>query len=153
LASARTSQQRFAVPAERHAQRIFPSRTDGALAPLLAGLLVAATLASRLPVLPGRGLVLAAPLGGLVLAVWVLLVTRYTLDGEFLSVRSGPFSRVLACKQIRAATRTRDPRTAPAVSLQHLRIDRGAGRATRVSPREEAHILAELRARGVPLEV
>ena len=139
-----------------HARRVFPSRIDGALAlvalaPLLGGLVIVGTLASRLPVFPGRGFVVAAPLGALILVLWVLLTTRYTLEGGSLSVRSGPFSWVIALKDIRAITRTRDPHTAPALSLQRLRIDYGAGRSIMVSPAEEAQFLAELRARGVAL--
>jgi hypothetical protein len=139
-----------------HARRVFSSRIDGALAlmalaPLLGGLVILGTLASRLPVFPGRGFVVAAPLCALTLVLWVLLTTRYTLEGAHLGVRSGPFSWVIALKDIRAVTSTRDPHAAPALSLQRLRIDYGAGRSIMVSPAEEAQFLAELRARGVAL--
>jgi hypothetical protein len=141
-----------------HGRRVFPSRIDGALAlvalaPLLGGLVIVGTLASRLPVFPGRGFVVAVPLGALTLVVWVLLTTRYTLEAGCLGVRSGPFSWVIALKDIRAISRTRDPHTAPALSLQRLRIEYGAGRSIMVSPAEEAQFLAELRARGVGLAV
>jgi Bacterial PH domain len=56
---------------------------------------------------------------------------------------------MIPLRDIRAITRTRDPRTAPALSLQRLRIDYGVGRCVMVSPREEAQFLADLRARGV----
>lgn len=139
-----------------HARRVFPSRIDGALpllalAPLLGSLVIVGTLASRLPDFPGRGVVVAAPLCALILVLWVLLTTRYTLEGGYLDVRSGPFSWVIALKEIRAVTSTRDPHTAPALSLQRLRIDYGAGRSIMVSPAEEVQFLAELRARGVVL--
>lgn len=139
-----------------HARRVFPSRIDGALVllalgPLLGGLVIVGTLASRLPVFPGRGLVVAVPLGALTLVLWLLLTTRYTLEGAYLGVRSGPFAWVIALRDIRAVTSTRDPHTAPALSLQRLRIDYGAGRSIMVSPAEEGQFLAELRARGVAL--
>ncbi len=138
-----------------HAPHIYPSRIDGALvllmlAPQLGALGMVAVLASRAALFPGRGLVLAALLASAVLALWVLLVTRYTLDGATLTVRSGPFSWVIALKDIRAVGRTDDRRSAPALSLRRLRIEYGAGRAIMVSPREEAQFLADLRARGVP---
>jgi hypothetical protein len=139
-----------------HGHGSYPSRIDGRLvllmvAPLVSGLLVVGTIASRLPVLPGRGYILAALLGAHVLVLWVLLATRYTLDGMSLRVRSGPFSWVIPLKEIHAVSRTGDQRAAPALSLQRLRIDYGDGRAVMVSPREEVEFLADLRARGVPV--
>jgi len=122
------------------------------LAPLLGALLVVGMLTSRLPVFPGRGFAVAALLGSVILAVWVLLATRYTLDVTSLRVRSGPFFWVIPLKEIRAVTRTDDRRSAPALSLRRLRIDYGAGRSIMVSPREEAQFLADLRARGVAVE-
>lgn len=98
-----------------HARRVFPSRIDGALpllalAPLLGSLVIVGTLASRLPDFPGRGVVVAAPLCALILVLWVLLTTRYTLEGGYLDVRSGPFSWVI-CAQ-RDTCRHQHPRSA-----------------------------------------
>jgi hypothetical protein len=136
------------------ARRIYPSRIDGALVllalgPLAGGLAMVGALASRLPVFPGRGFVVAVLVGSILVVAWVLLSTRYTLDVTSLGVRSGPFSWVIPLRDIRAISRTRDPRTAPALSLQRLRIDYGDGRSIMISPREEAQFLAELRARGI----
>ena len=140
-----------------HARRIFPSRVDGALvllafAPLLGGLVIVGTLAGRLPLFPGRGFVVAAVLAALILVLWLLLSTRYELDVASLYVRSGPFAWVVPLRDIRTVTRTRDPHSAPALSLQRLRIAYGAGRAIMISPHEEAQFLAELRARGVTVD-
>lgn len=140
-----------------HARRIFPSRIDGALvllalAPLVGGLVIVGTLASRLPVFPGRGFVVATVLGAVILVLWLLLSTRYVLDVASLYVRSGPFTWVVPLRDIRSVIRTRDPHSAPALSLQRLRIAYGAGRSIMISPREEAQFLADLRARGVTVD-
>jgi len=134
--------------------RVFASRVDGALvllalAPLLVGAVIVANLARTVPVFPGRGLLVALLLASIFLVVWTLLSTRYLLDATSLTVRSGPFFWMIPLRQIHAISRTRDPHTAPALSLQRLRIEYGAGRSIMVSPREEAQFLAELRAHGV----
>ena len=137
-----------------NARRAFASRVDGALvllalAPLLVGAVLVAALARTLPVFPGRGFVVVLLLASILLVVWTLLGTRYLLDATALTVRSGPFSWVIPLRQIHAISRTRDPHTAPALSLQRLRIEYAAGRSIMVSPREEAQFLAELRTHGV----
>jgi Bacterial PH domain len=134
--------------------RCYRSKVDAPLAVLaLAPLLLALYLVSSLPAPAGHTLVrlLAVCLlaGVLFFALWVLLVTHYTIDGTTLAVRSGPFRWVIALREIRAVTATRDPKTGPALSLERLRIEHADGAALLVSPRDMAAFLADLRARGV----
>ncbi len=140
-----------------HGRRVFASRVDGALVllvllvllPPVAAAAVVGALLGRVPGFPGRGLVLTALAATGLLVLWLLLATRYVLEAGSLSVRSGPFSWNIALGDITAVTRTRDPHSAPALSLQRLRIEYGAGRSIMISPAAEARFLTELRARGV----
>ena len=92
--------------------------------------------------------VLAVPL-------WTLLGTWYALDGKALYVRSGPFRWTIRLQDIHSVTAARGQmRSAPALSLDRLRIDYGANRSILISPRDKdafirdlEHHLALLRAR------
>jgi hypothetical protein len=81
--------------------------------------------------------------------LWVMFSTDYTLDATTLIVRSGPFRWTIPLSDIRAVTPTRDARSAPALSLERLRIEQKDGAAMLISPKDADGFLAELRDRGV----
>lgn len=80
------------------------------------------------------------------LPVWVLISTRYTLDGEVLVIRSGPFKWKVPVAEITAITPTRNPLSSPALSLDRLRIDYGGGKSVMVSPKDKERFIADLEA-------
>lgn len=80
---------------------------------------------------------------GLLLVVSITAYTRYTLDGETLYVRSGPFSEQILLADIVSIEETRNPRSAPALSLDRLAIIHKAGR-TVISPKNKALFVKEL---------
>ena len=81
------------------------------------------------------------------LPLWLLCSTRYTLTATELAVRCGPFSWRVPLKDIRAVHPTRNPLSSPALSLDRLRIDYGAGRSIMISPTDRERFLRELEAR------
>ena len=81
------------------------------------------------------------------LPVSTLLGTHYTLDGEWLLIRSGPMRWRVAIRDIRSVTPTRSPLSSPALSLDRLRIDHGPGRIVLISPADKAGFLAALKER------
>lgn len=117
------------------------SKVDGWLAAVLlasiallvAGLWTAHAQDGPLPV----ALALPILLLGAGLPLWILAVTHYTFVGEELIVRSGPFRWRIPLREIRSVTPTRDMLASPALSLDRLRIDYGAGRAVMVSPADK----------------
>ena len=124
------------------------SRIDGWLAGILlssiallvAGLWEAHAQDGPLPV----ALALPILLLGAGLPLWILAGTHYTFVGEELIVRSGPFRWRIPLREIRSVTPTRDMLASPALSLDRLRIDYGAGRAVMVSPADKDAFLREL---------
>ena len=78
------------------------------------------------------------------LPVWVLLSTRYTLDGDFLIVRSGPFKWKIPVAEITNIRPTRNPLSSPALSLDRLRIDYGSGRSIMVSPEDKDKFIGDI---------
>jgi PH (Pleckstrin Homology) domain-containing protein len=133
-------------------QRTYRSKVDGKIAAVTV--LTVVVLIVTGATLPGRNhdtaIVLhAVSLFCLALCVWTLLGTYYVVDATSLVVRSGPFHWTVALRDIRAVQPTRDIRSGPALSLDRLRIEYGAGRVLLISPREKDAFLADLARRGV----
>lgn len=81
--------------------------------------------------------------------IWWLLVlayrTRYCLDDDNLTIRLGPFSKAIPLAQISAAYPTHNPLSAPAWSLDRLRIRGSFSRfGALISPRGRDRFLVEL---------
>jgi len=82
------------------------------------------------------------------LVVWILLSTIYRFDNPNLIVRSGPFRWTVPVAEITSVTRTRSPRSSPALSFDRLRIEYGSSRReVIISPRDQAGCMAALESR------
>ena len=83
----------------------------------------------------------------LVLPLWLLLDTNYTLTAEELLVRSGPLRWRIALGDVREVLPSRSWASSPALSLDRLRIRYGQGRSILISPREKQRFIDALRER------
>lgn len=83
---------------------------------------------------------------GVGLPGWLLLSTRYTLDGRQLKIQSGPFTWHIEVADITGMTPTSNPLASPALSLDRLRIDYGRGRALMISPRDKDQFIRDVEA-------
>lgn len=89
-----------------------------------------------------------------VFTLWVLYSTSYTLDGEELVVRSGPFRWTVGLDSIEEVFPTRNPLSSPACSLDRLRIRcRGSRSDIMISPENKSTFLQDLVARVPDLEL
>lgn len=125
----------------------FHSKVDAWIAVLLLSAVIVTLGAVAQAASRASGLALLGPavlaLVGVVLPLWVLLSTRYVVDEDHLSIRSGPFRWRVPLADITGVARTRSALSAPALSLDRVRIDYGAHRAVLVSPRDiEAFVRA-----------
>lgn len=77
---------------------------------------------------------LAVGLLATALPVWLLLSTRYIVSAELLLVKSGPFRWRIPRAEIHSVETSRSVLSSPALSLDRLRIDYGAGKFVLVSP-------------------
>ncbi|WP_426304001.1 PH domain-containing protein [Acidovorax facilis] len=135
----------------------FPSRVDSwlvAIGPLAA--LTAATAVAGLAgpfVLNSGGsppllaLVAAIVALTLLLPLWLVLDTNYTLTADDLLIRSGPFSWRIALDDVREVSPSHSWISSPALSLDRLSIRYGADRSILVSPREKQRFIDALRQR------
>ena len=82
---------------------------------------------------------------GLAFIVWWYLTTRYTISAEALLIKSGPFLWIVPLREISAIEPTRNPASAPALSLDRLRIHYGGGAEIMVSPADKAGFMTEMK--------
>jgi hypothetical protein len=130
---------------------VFSSKVDAWLAVILIG---AAVLTAGAVVSVGIG---GSWLSGLaispmllltaVLPLWLVRSTYYVLDQTELRIHSGPFRWRVRLKDIRSVTRTRNPLSGPALSLDRLRIDYDRGKSIMISPADRDGFSAELERR------
>lgn len=129
---------------------VYRSKIDAwMLGVLLMGMAVAAFGVSHLPpAMPplARGFAHAVAVIAIGLPLWVLLSTRYVLGPQTLSVRSGPFSWNIPLAGISAVAPSSSTLSSPALSMDRLRIDYGAGKSLLISPRDKARFMRELEA-------
>ena len=79
-------------------------------------------------------LLAAILLSALLLPVWILLNTRYCVDGETLDVRSGPFRWRIPRASIVSIEPSRSLLSSPALSLNRLRVRYGQQQEILLSP-------------------
>lgn len=81
------------------------------------------------------------------LPLWLLASTYYRIDASALVVRSGPFRWTVPFSDIRNVQPSRSVLSSPALSLDRIRIDYGAGRTLLVSPKDREAFLAAIERR------
>jgi hypothetical protein len=140
-----------ASPGDDAGPHVYRSRVDWWLLVVLVAAMAVSlgssvmVLRATAPAVPWHAL--AGLLVGFGLPLWVLLSTRYVIDGRELRVRSGPFSWRVPIDEITAITHTSNPLSSPALSLRRLRIEWGHGRAVMISPQHEEAFLREMERR------
>ena len=90
------------------------------------------------------------------LFLWLPFTIRYEIGGGSLLIRFGPFRREIPVESIREVQPSRNPLSAPAASLDRLRIDyaiRGGHRYMLVSPKNNLAFLEDLATGGSGLRV
>lgn len=112
-----------------------------ALLMMLASLLAMTTEVMREPALIVAIVVVVL---GIVLIAWVGLATYYEIDRKQLKVVSGPIRWHVPLRDITGVEETRSPLSAPALSLDRLRIRYGDNRSVVISPRDKKKFIKRL---------
>jgi len=81
---------------------------------------------------------------GILLPIWILVTLRYYLSNDNLRVRCGPFRWLIPIRDIAAVTATNDSKSSPAMSLDRLLIEYGAGNRILISPEPREEFLRQL---------
>lgn len=107
-------------------------------------LIVSALLMSGFPNVLWAALI-SLPIG-VVLPLWIWRGTYYAFDGSLLRIRSGPFRWNVPIANITTVSKTRNPLSSPALSLDRLRIEYG-DKSVMISPHRTEEFLKELEER------
>jgi membrane protein YdbS with pleckstrin-like domain len=129
----------------------FPTKIDRWLVVVLLGaltaMLVSAVAVARTAQTPAQLMAaLCTPLLPVGLVALLSWPTRYELHADELVIRSGVIRYRIPYADIRGVAPSRNPLSAPAWSLDRLRIERARGYAL-ISPRDRAGFLEALAAR------
>lgn len=130
--------------------RTFKSKIDAWLVVLVVG-------AAVLPVAAGLWLLMHGQVGGvLLLLMWGVVTSvvvaalsfplRYTLRADHLHIQSGWLKWEVPYRTLVRAVSSRNPLSAPAWSLDRLRLDYAAGGFILISPDDRAAFMQELAA-------
>jgi hypothetical protein len=131
--------------------RVFPTRVDSWLLLLVVGGLGAAFVASAFEAARGSAegwvslvvlILVTAPVVG------ASVPTRYCIGPDILTIRSGFIRIAIPLSSIREVRRTRNPLSAPAWSLDRLRVEHGRTGVALISPVRQAEFLALLEVRA-----
>ncbi len=126
----------------------FRSKIDWWLAAIMLTVITVSlvTVAAALHGRSNGGLLTAALVMviGVVLPVWLLLSTAYTVGPEALIVRSGPFRQRIPLDQIGDIRPSSNPVSSPALSLDRLEIHHGQN-TTLVSPKDKQGFVKAIR--------
>lgn len=83
---------------------------------------------------------------GIVLPLWLLASTGYTLDSRLLIVRSGPFKWRIPITDIASISPTESVLSGPALSLDRLCIVYGRSSKLMISPCDKERFIREIEA-------
>ena len=127
----------------------FQSKVDGWIAAILiiALLMMLATLIAMTAEVirePSLLIAIVVIVLGIVLIAWLGLATYYEVDRTTLKVVSGPLRWRVPLAEITAVEETRSPLSAPALSLDRLRVRYGDNRSIVISPRDKAKFIKKL---------
>lgn len=116
------------------AEKRFKSKVDTWIALLIGAVFLMDLAFIVIFPVPGATVILA---GVIVLLAWLTTSTYYAVEGSVLRVVSGPFRWRVPIADIQSVTPTRSLWSAPALSLDRLRINYGNGRCILVSPADK----------------
>ncbi|MCC7548599.1 MAG: PH domain-containing protein [Burkholderiales bacterium] len=127
---------------------IFRSKIDTWLSCVLVIAAAIALWAAAATVRQGSGtglpVSIVVVLIGAVLPMWILLGTVYSIESGTLRIRSGPFSWRIPVASITSVEPSRSPVSSPALSLERLRVEYGAGKSILVSPADRQAFIAAI---------
>ncbi len=129
----------------------FPSKRDWWIVGLIWFGVIVSVMGGLVPMVVGEAsgielvLMVCLVLGMDILMLWVLYGTGYTLTGERLVIRCGPFSFPVTLDAIESISPTRSLWSSPACSLDRLKIVYGvSNQSIMVSPSDKAEFLTAI---------
>lgn len=112
----------------------FPSKKDLWLTLIIWGSIIICTI----PIFTEQDLVLTLIMVPIdIFLIWLWFTTEYIIDGDFLLIKYGPFKNKVPIMEISKIRGTKNPLSAPALSMDRLEITYGRYDLALVSPKEK----------------
>lgn len=77
--------------------------------------------------------------------IWGWFTTGYFIEEEKLIIQSGPLKKTIVISEIKKIVRTKNPLSAPALSMDRLEISYGKFEMALVSPKDRHQFIAKLK--------
>ena len=85
--------------------------------------------------------------------IWLWFGTGYTLEDGVIRIQSGPFRKKVPVKKIQKIRKTKNPLSAPALSMDRIEITYGLYEVVLISPEHEAEFIQALLAENERIEL
>jgi len=132
------------------ASSYFPSKRDWWLGLIIWGSILLA-LAKLIYEQKFSELCIAIPV--IILAGWIWFDTGYTITEKELRIKSGPVRSKIALPSIIKISKTRNPLSSPALSLDRLEIKYGRFKTALISPQDKEAFVRAIKARNPRVEI
>ncbi|ADC52328.1 hypothetical protein BpOF4_21664 (plasmid) [Alkalihalophilus pseudofirmus OF4] len=85
--------------------------------------------------------------------MWVWFKTGYTIENNFIKIKYGPFKKYIRIDEINSIRKTKNPFTAPALSMYRIEINYGKYDTIQVSPKELNLFVDELQKKNSRIQI
>ncbi|GAA0313243.1 PH domain-containing protein [Oceanobacillus oncorhynchi subsp. oncorhynchi] len=88
-----------------------------------------------------------------ILLLWIWFKTNYTVEEKTLKITCGPFKKKVKIDDIRSIRQTKDPFTAPALSMDKLEINYDSFKIIAISPKDKQTLIHHLLKQNPNIEI
>jgi len=96
-------------------------------------------------------IVILSPIGFCLM--WIWFKTGYTIRDNFLKIQYGPFKWKIKINEIDSIRETRNPFTAPALSMDKVEINYAKFKTVAISPKDKFEFISQLRKKNSNINV
>lgn len=96
-------------------------------------------------------IVILSPIGFCLM--WIWFKTGYTIRDNFLKIQYGPFKWKIKINEIDSIRETRNPFTAPALSMDKVEINYAKFKTVAISPKDKMEFISQLRKQNSNINV
>ncbi|WP_245998033.1 PH domain-containing protein [Aquisalibacillus elongatus] len=96
-------------------------------------------------------IVFLCPIGFCLL--WIWFKTGYTIQNNFIKIQYGPFKKEIKIDEIHSIRETKNPFTAPSLSMYRIEINYGKYNTIQISPKNIDEFIYELEKRNSNIQI
>ena len=96
-------------------------------------------------------IVVLFPIG--ICLMWIWLKTGYTIKNNSIKIQYGPFKKYIRIDEVHSIRETKNPFTAPALSMNRIEINYGKYETIQISPKEIILFVNELQKKNSHIQI